>query len=103
MDWTLGAPDTRDRMAQWLTLRLPKTVGIKPKALVAFSAHWECKTLRINNHATPPLIYDYYGFPKLNPALGEPKLAQGIQNLFIQAGIMASIDERLGLTVFSSP
>ncbi len=102
MDWSLGAPDTWDHMAQWLSVGLPKAVGIKPKALVVFSAHWECKAIRINGHATPSLIYDYYGFPEQTylityPAPGEPGLAQEIQSLLIQAGITASIDDTHGL------
>ena len=33
------------------------------------SAHWEAQPISITAHSSPPLIYDYYGFPK--QALGK--------------------------------
>lgn len=35
----------------------------QPKAVLIFSAHWEEADWTILDHDTPPLYYDYYGFP----------------------------------------
>lgn len=56
----------------------------KPKALIVISAHWEEDIFCINSGHKPELYYDYYNFPEeayaiQYPALGEPNLAQKIQ------------------------
>lgn len=42
-----------------LSKKLPK-----PDAIVVVSAHWEEQKVSVTTHPTPPLLYDYYGFPK---------------------------------------
>ena len=34
-----------------------------PKAIILFSAHWEEQDWTMIDQDTPPLYYDYYGFP----------------------------------------
>jgi len=56
-----------------------------PSAIVLISAHWEEDEVVITSGKSPPLIYDYYGFPDeaydiKYPALGDPVLANKIFN-----------------------
>ncbi|CAG9993102.1 unnamed protein product [Clonostachys byssicola] len=65
------------------------TTRVKPKAVVAFSAHWQSgpTTIQINTAEKTDLIYDFYGFPPHYyefeyPSRGSPELAERvIQNL----------------------
>ncbi|CAH0037983.1 unnamed protein product [Clonostachys solani] len=65
------------------------TTRVKPKAVVAFSAHWQSgpTTIQINTAEKTDLIYDFYGFPPHYyefeyPSRGSPELAEKvIQNL----------------------
>ena len=61
MNW--DPPDTWHRMAEYLR-RVPDDVGVRPRALVVISGHWEEKVVTIQNNSAPPLLYDYYGFPE---------------------------------------
>jgi len=71
-----------------------------PKALLVISAHWEQPRPTVMNGKQPPLLFDYYGFPKESyeltwPAPGAPELAQRVQSLLAAAGIASdSNDER---------
>jgi aromatic ring-opening dioxygenase catalytic subunit (LigB family) len=73
----------------------------KPAAIVVVSAHWEEDILAITAGPSPPLIYDYYGFPEESyaityPCAGEPALAQRLQGLLADAGIGSALDARRG-------
>ena len=68
----------------------------KPAAIVVISAHWEEEKPTMTSGQQPPLIYDYYGFPKASyeisyPVKGEPALAQQICDLFKHANIEAEL------------
>lgn len=58
----------------------------KPKAIVAISAHWYTKGIKIMNEDGPKTIYDMYGFPKelyeikYSPP-GNPVLASKVKEL----------------------
>ena len=73
----------------------------RPEAIVVCSAHWEepVPTLRGGEH--PPLLYDYYGFPREAyavdyPLPGNPSLAHRIRELCAAAGISTAIDTERG-------
>ncbi|MFV8783418.1 DODA-type extradiol aromatic ring-opening family dioxygenase [Microbulbifer sp. SA54] len=73
----------------------------KPSAVLVISAHWEEAVPTITSGATPPLIYDYYGFPEASysiqyPCPGEPELARELQSVFHRAGIEAALDDARG-------
>jgi aromatic ring-opening dioxygenase catalytic subunit (LigB family) len=73
----------------------------KPDAIVVISAHWEETVPAIIGGDTPPLFYDYYGFPKeaysiKYPVPGHPVLAKEIQKLFSKANIHSNIDLKRG-------
>ena len=77
------------------------TIIPKPSAIVVISAHWEEARSAITAAANPPLLYDYYGFPKESyeiryPAPGEPVLARRIHDLLAGAGVEAVLEEQRG-------
>jgi 4,5-DOPA dioxygenase extradiol len=54
----------------------------KPDAILVISAHWEENMITVMDGETPPMFYDYYGFPKeayeiTYPAPGSPRLVSG--------------------------
>ena len=65
------------------------------------SAHWEEHFPTITSGATPPLIYDYSGFPEESyeiryPCPGEPSIAQEIHKILGDSGIQAVLDADRG-------
>ena len=98
MDW--DPPDTWDRMAAYLR-GVPADVGVRPKALLVISGHWEEDVVTIQNNSSPPLLYDYYGFPASTyeikfPAPGAPQLAARVAELLDGAGIAWKYDRERG-------
>ena len=94
MDW--DPPDTWSRMAEYLR-RVPDDVGSRPKALVVISGHWEEKFATIQNNPSPPLLYDYQGFPPSTyeiqfPAPGAPGVSARVAELLEAAGIACKYD-----------
>jgi aromatic ring-opening dioxygenase catalytic subunit (LigB family) len=99
MDW--NPPGAWDKLGAWLG-SLGHLVGAIPKAVVVISGHWEVPEFSVTSHNHPPLIYDYYGFPKHTYQLkydapGSPLLARQICELLEQAGIPARSDPQRGL------
>jgi aromatic ring-opening dioxygenase catalytic subunit (LigB family) len=100
MEWTLGPPDTWNRMGDWLG-GLGASLGVKPKAIMVVSAHWEEAQFTVTTAAAPPLIYDYFGFPEHTyhiryPAPGAPALAARVRDLLGRAGIKSQADPERG-------
>jgi aromatic ring-opening dioxygenase catalytic subunit (LigB family) len=100
MEWP-GNPHMWDRMADFLK-GLGDFVGIRPKAVVVISGHWEEAEFTVSANPKPPLIYDYSGFPEHTyqlqyPAPGSPELARRIQTLLTDAGLPTNIDAQRGL------
>lgn len=101
MEWTMGPPDTWDRMQAWLE-QLGESIGRRPEAIVVISAHWEADLFTVTANPKPPLIYDYYGFPEHTYRLrydvpGSPVLAQRVRELLGAAGIPSVSDRERGL------
>ncbi|MCY1020547.1 DODA-type extradiol aromatic ring-opening family dioxygenase [Pyxidicoccus sp. MSG2] len=73
------------------------------RALVVVSAHWETEgEVRVTTSATPPLIYDFYGFPEplyrlKYAAPGAPALAGDVVARLKEAGLPAVADAERGL------
>ncbi|MBI5552298.1 MAG: dioxygenase [Desulfobacterales bacterium] len=81
-------------------LHLPSRLR-KPDAILVISAHWEEKTATLTGASSPPLLYDYFGFPGeayeiAYPAPGNPELANRIAGLLIKNNIPAHLDPRRG-------
>jgi aromatic ring-opening dioxygenase catalytic subunit (LigB family) len=73
----------------------------KPKALVVVSAHWEEEKPTVMTSASPPMLYDYYGFPPESYTLqwsapGEPELAARVKGLLEGAGFQSAEDPARG-------
>ncbi|MEA1890573.1 MAG: class III extradiol ring-cleavage dioxygenase, partial [Pseudomonadota bacterium] len=74
---------------------------VRPAAILIISAHWEEDIVTLTSGKTPPLIYDYYGFPDEAyaieyPAPGNPILANKIYNLLQTSGIESRLDDQRG-------
>jgi 4,5-DOPA dioxygenase extradiol len=72
-----------------------------PDAVLVISAHWEENTPTLLGGQTPPMLYDYYGFPDeaydiTYPAPGSPELANRIFNSLLKNNISARIDPHRG-------
>jgi aromatic ring-opening dioxygenase catalytic subunit (LigB family) len=98
MDW--DPPDAWTGMADYLR-GLPASLPTAPASLLVISAHWESAAATVTTAPTPPLIYDYYGFPPHTyqlkwPAPGSPQLAARVQSLLAAAGIEHAADAARG-------
>lgn len=94
----MGEP-SHDQIVKFLRAA-PTTLG-RPKAIVVVSAHWECPTPTVTAGASPPLIYDYTGFPPETyrlkyPAPGAPDLADRLVELLGAGGFDATLDTARG-------
>jgi aromatic ring-opening dioxygenase catalytic subunit (LigB family) len=86
-----GSKNELDGLATYLraVAAVPAT---RPKALLVVSAHWEESVPTVMNGASPPMLYDYYGFPPASysikwPAPGHPAVAARVRSLLDGAGI----------------
>jgi aromatic ring-opening dioxygenase catalytic subunit (LigB family) len=94
-------PDLWDRMAAYLR-GIRSDIGVRPRALLVISGHWEAPRATVNAAAHPPLYYDYFGFPEHTyhlayPAPGAPDLAHRVRALLADAGIAADEETTRGL------
>lgn len=76
-------------------------LGVKPKAILVVSGHWEERGFAISSGAKPGMVYDYYGFPDYlyhiaYNAPGSPELAGRVRQLLSAAGIGATLDPTRG-------
>ncbi len=99
MKWSMGPPDTWDRMAAWLRSLKGRYAGAK--AILVVSAHWEEPVVTVQTNEHPPLFFDYYGFPPHTyelkwPAPGSPTLARRVQDLLASASIESREDRERG-------
>jgi aromatic ring-opening dioxygenase catalytic subunit (LigB family) len=78
------------------------SLGVRPKAVLVISGHWENPLPTLNISAKPGLLFDYYGFPdhtyKLKyPAAGAPDLAERVRKLLGDAGFDSDVETKRGL------
>ncbi len=78
-----------------------RQVGVRPKAVLVISSHWEEEELMVSSGVAPGMIYDYGGFPPHTyqikyPAPGMPELAQRVAGLLGAAGHPATLDPNRG-------
>jgi aromatic ring-opening dioxygenase catalytic subunit (LigB family) len=81
---------------------IDRSLGVKPKAALVISGHWENPLPTLNVSAKPGLLFDYYGFPEQTyrlkyPAAGAPELAEGVRQLLAGAGFETDVESRRGL------
>ncbi len=94
----LGDPGHEEmrRTLRQLAPQLPR-----PSAIVVISAHWEEAQATVLRGSTPPLLYDYYGFPAQSyqlryPAPGHPALAQQLADHLTARGVASRCDDTRG-------
>ncbi|MDB6061151.1 MAG: dioxygenase [Verrucomicrobiaceae bacterium] len=80
---------------------IPRQIGVKPKAVLIISGHWEEPEFTLMSGAQPPMLYDYYGFPEHTyhvkySAPGAPQLAHDIAQLITDNGLIAQLDDQRG-------
>ncbi len=73
----------------------------KPRAVLSISGHWEDDSFAVMAAPKPPMVYDYYGFPKETyeityPAPGAPELAHRTMALLQKAGLPSRLDTEQG-------
>jgi aromatic ring-opening dioxygenase catalytic subunit (LigB family) len=73
----------------------------RPDAILVISAHWEERAATLLGASSPPMFYDYYGFPDeaydiVYPAPGSPDLAKRIAELLHKGNVPAQIDPQRG-------
>jgi aromatic ring-opening dioxygenase catalytic subunit (LigB family) len=78
-----------------------RQIGVRPKAVLMVSGHWEEAEFSISSGAQPGMIYDYSGFPPHTyqikyAAPGSPELAARVQQLLQAAGHKARLDPERG-------
>jgi aromatic ring-opening dioxygenase catalytic subunit (LigB family) len=78
-----------------------RELGDRPKAVLVISGHWEEREFTVSSSPTPPMIYDYGGFPAHTyriqySAPGDPALAKRVQGLLQEAGIPSRLDSQRG-------
>ena len=80
---------------------MPRQIGAKPRAVLMISAHWEEPEFTLTSNTSPPMIYDYGGFPDYTyhiryDAPGDPALAARVKSLLDAAGLPARLDAERG-------
>jgi 4,5-DOPA dioxygenase extradiol len=73
----------------------------RPEAILVISAHWEESIATLLSAHTPPMLYDYYGFPdeayEINyPAPGSPELANRVAGILKENNISVRLDPQRG-------
>lgn len=81
---------------------LAKEIGVRPKAVLVISGHWETDVPTVLAAPEHTLFYDYYGFPPHTyrltyPAKGAPDIAARTLALLEAAGIPAATETERGL------
>lgn len=80
---------------------LPGSLPASPRAILVVTAHWEAPQVTLTSSASPPLYFDYSGFPEHTyriqwPAPGAADLVPRVQELLAAAGIPSGTDGRRG-------
>src|SRR6201988_1712978 len=80
---------------------LPQQLPVKPKAILVVSGHWEENDFAVMARPTPPMVYDFGGFPKepyqiRYSAPGSPELARRAHSLIQAAGLPTQLDPKRG-------
>jgi aromatic ring-opening dioxygenase catalytic subunit (LigB family) len=96
-DGMRGAYDKLEASLQ----ELPREIGMTPRAILAVSGHWEARDFTVMSGATPPMLYDYIGFPAHTYSIkyaapGSPQVARRVQELLTASGIGTREDSARG-------
>ncbi len=100
VDIGIGSKAELDALSAYLRT-LPEVPRTPARALLVISAHWEEAVPTVMTNPSPPLLFDYYGFPPESyalqwPAPGDPALAARVRQLLTAAGIASAEDATRG-------
>ncbi|MBU6161731.1 MAG: dioxygenase, partial [Myxococcales bacterium] len=92
----LGMAGSYTHMEQYLR-QLNMVPPAPARAVLLISAHWEAANPTVMGAPSPPMLYDYSGFPAETyqvqwPAPGAPEVAERTRELLEGAGIMSAMD-----------
>ena len=101
MDPPPAHPHMWDGLAAYLR-GIDRSLGVRPKAVLVISGHWENPLPTFNVASKPGLLFDYYGFPDHTyrlkyPAAGAPELAERVRKQLRDAGFETDIETKRGL------
>ena len=82
-------------------VQMIKDLPERPKAILMISGHWEDDAFAVMTSASPPMVYDYSGFPPETfqvqyKAPGAPDLARKAADLIAAAGLPVRLDAKQG-------
>jgi aromatic ring-opening dioxygenase catalytic subunit (LigB family) len=94
-------PHMWEGMAAYLR-GIDASLGLRPKAVLVISGHWETQRPTLNISPKPGMLFDYYGFPDhayqlRYPAAGAPELAAKVRTLLADAGFESDVESKRGL------
>ena len=80
---------------------IAREVGMKPRAVLMISGHWEERQATVQSAERPGMVYDYSGFPPHTYSIryaapGSPEVASRVKELLEAAGIPAALDPARG-------
>ncbi|MGE0312837.1 MAG: class III extradiol ring-cleavage dioxygenase [Lautropia sp.] len=80
---------------------IPPSLPARPRAVLMMSGHWEAADFTVVTSPSPPMVYDYFGFPEHTyriryPAAGDPALASRVRSMLAQAGFACVEDPERG-------
>jgi aromatic ring-opening dioxygenase catalytic subunit (LigB family) len=101
MDPPAAYPHMWDGLAAYLR-GIDGSLGVRPRAVLVISGHWENPLPTLNVAIKPGLLFDYYGFPEHTyrlkyPAAGAPDLAERVRTLLERAGFQSDVESKRGL------
>lgn len=101
MDPPPGHPHMWDGLAAFLR-GIDGKLGVRPKAVLVISGHWETEHPTVNIAEKPKLLFDYYGFPDHTyhlkyPVAGAPELEPRVRALLEAAGFELATESKRGL------
>jgi aromatic ring-opening dioxygenase catalytic subunit (LigB family) len=101
MDPPPAHPHMWDGLASYLGA-IDGALGVRPKAALVISGHWETPEPTLNIAEKPSLLFDYYGFPEHTyrlkyPVSGAPHLAPRVRGLLTDAGFGCAVETKRGL------
>jgi len=101
MDPPKNYPHMWDGLAAYLR-GIDGSLGVRPKAVLVISGHWETPQPTVNIADRPKLLFDYYGFPEHTyrlkyPVAGAPDLEPRVRSLLAGAGFELAVESKRGL------
>ena len=97
---SFGDPEGYSRLQEYL-ITLGKKYREKISAILVISAHWEEAIPTVHFGSSPPMYYDYDGFPDFTyrlkwPAPGNPELALKVEKLLAGKGFKTGRETERG-------